>query len=145
MQLGRHARWQQRRHRGWRRKRCGRGHNSFRMPINEPTVNTAAKWNAYKAIIDVGVSKGMKVVLSFWAKDTGIGKPANNPSSGNTWSKQLLDRSSQGNYSRTIVGEWGTGVRGTNFGAQGTNGAPITYSIQNQSGMDRIWHSWGLN
>jgi endoglucanase len=50
--------------------------NSFRIPINEPTVNTASYWANYKAIIDVGVSKGMKVLLGFWAKDTNIGRPA---------------------------------------------------------------------
>ena len=50
--------------------------NSFRIPINEPTVNTASYWANYKATIDVGVSKHMKVLLGFWAKDTNIGKPA---------------------------------------------------------------------
>ncbi len=50
--------------------------NSFRIPINEPTVNDDATWARYRAIIDVGVAKKMKVLLGFWAKDTNIGKPA---------------------------------------------------------------------
>ena len=48
--------------------------NSFRMPINEPTA-LDSWWNSYKAIIDVGIAKGMKVVISFWAKDKSIGMP----------------------------------------------------------------------
>lgn len=49
--------------------------NSVRMPINEPTVN-GSYWTAYKAAIDVAVSKGMKVILGFWAKDKNVGRPA---------------------------------------------------------------------
>ena len=49
--------------------------NTVRMPINEPTVN-GSYWSAYKAAIDVAISKGMKVILAFWAKDKNIGRPA---------------------------------------------------------------------
>ena len=56
------------------------------------------------------------------------GYPFNNPTGGNTWTKQLLDRSSQGNYSRTIVGEWGTGVRGANFSSQGNNDFMVAFA-----------------
>jgi alpha-galactosidase len=250
--------------------------NSVRIPINEPTVSTESYWAAYKAIIDVGVAKGMKVVVAFWAKDTGIGKPADvnawyamwttvvsayndNPNvyfdihnephgySSQEWIQQVKDwmarfpqvsksriivagtgwddnvanvagifpdmllevhdYSFNGNHStsawgseligrlgigtsRTIVGEWGTGVRNNVDFASGVdadNGkafmagfsdaihdhqmgscwwpglwaAPgmtsswsllnmdgtedaFSYSIQNQSALDRIWHSWGL-
>ncbi len=251
--------------------------NSFRIPINEPTVNTASYWANYKAIIDVGVKKGMKVLLGFWAKDTGIGKPADinvwytmwqtvidayvdsptvyfdihNEPHGYTsqewiqqvkdwlakfpnvpkeriivagtgwddnvtlsassfpgmvvevhdysfngtyttptaWGNELLSRIGN-NQSRTLVGEWGTGIAGTDF-STGVTGNPsksflvgfadaihdnkmgscwwpglwavpgnssswgllkmngaqenLSYSIQNQTALDQIWHSWGLN
>jgi hypothetical protein len=48
--------------------------NSYRMPINEPTV-LDPWWNSYKAAIDVGIAKGMKVIIGFWAQDKNIGKP----------------------------------------------------------------------
>lgn len=251
--------------------------NSFRIPINEPTVNTAAYWANYKAIIDVGVKKGMKVLIGFWAKDTGIGKPAdinvwytmwqtvidsyvNSPTvyfdihnephgytsqewiqqvkdwmakfpnvpkeriivagtgwddnvslsassfpgmvvevhdysfngtytTPTAWGNELLSRIGN-NQSRTLVGEWGTGIAGTDFstGVSGNQGKSflvgfadaihdnkmgscwwpglwaipgntsswgllkmngsennISYSIQNQSALDQVWHSWGLN
>jgi hypothetical protein len=51
--------------------------NSFRMPINEPTA-LDPWWNSYKAAIDVGTAKGMKVIIGFWAKDKNIGKPVDN-------------------------------------------------------------------
>ena len=51
--------------------------NSFRMPINEPTA-LDPWWNSYKAAIDAGIAKGMKVIIGFWAKDKGIGKPVDN-------------------------------------------------------------------
>jgi hypothetical protein len=251
--------------------------NSFRMPINEPTVNTASVWNNYKAIIDVGVAKNMKVILGFWAKDTGIGMPADinawysmwqtvvdayindptvyfdihnephgysqqawiqqvkdwmakfpnvptnriivagtgwddnvttsgaafpgmivevhdyvfNASYTNTtqWGNELLSRI--GSYTnRTLVGEWGTGVTesfnpnassfdvGQAFMVGFANaihdhqmgscwwpglwaipgntsswslltmngsGSNISYSVQNQSALNEIWHSWQLN
>jgi hypothetical protein len=251
--------------------------NTFRMPINEATVNTASYWSAYKAIIDVGVAKNMKVVIAFWARDTGIGRPADinvwytmwqtvtdayrstpnvyfdihnephgytnqqwiqqvmdwmthfpgvpksriivagtgwddnvanvagvfpdmllevhdysfngNITTSAAWGNELLARLGNGT-SRTIVGEWGTGVRNVDFstGVDGNNGKSfmvgfadaihdhqmgscwwpglwaipgntsswsllnmngsgdnITYSVQNQSALDQIWHSWGLN
>ena len=252
--------------------------NSFRMPINEPTVNTPSYWANYKAIIDVGVAKRMKVLVAFWARDTGIGRPADinawyamwqtvidsyvsspyvffdihnephgytNPQwiqqvkdwmarfpnvpksrivvagtgwddnvanvatafpdmpllevhdyvfNGNftgsaRWSSQLLGRLGSGT-SRTIVGEFGAGVSGVDFATDVENNAAksfmvgftnaihdnkmgscwwpglwavpgntsswgllrmngsgnnITYTVNNQSALDRIWHSWGLN
>jgi endoglucanase len=252
--------------------------NSFRIPINEPTVNTASYWASYKAIIDVGVSKNMNVLLGFWAKDTGIGRPADinvwytmwktvvdayvsspnvffdihNEPHGYTnsewiqqvkhwmakfpnvpknrivvagtgwddnvanvatafpdmpllevhdyvfngnypgsqkWANQLLGRLGSGT-SRTLVGEFGTGVAGVDFstgvesdagksfvvgftnaihdnkmgscwwpglwavpgntsswGLLKMNGSAdnITYSINSQTALDRIWHGWGLN
>ena len=51
--------------------------NSFRMPINEPTA-LDPWWNSYKAAIDAGVARGMKVIIGFWPKDKGIGKPVDN-------------------------------------------------------------------
>jgi len=51
--------------------------NSYRMPINEPTV-LDAWWNSYMAAIDVGIAKGMKVIIGFWAQDKSIGKPVDN-------------------------------------------------------------------
>jgi len=51
--------------------------NSFRMPINEPTA-LDPWWNSYKASIDAGIAKGMKVIIGFWAKDKNIGKPVDN-------------------------------------------------------------------
>jgi len=51
--------------------------NSFRMPINEPTA-LDPWWNSYKASIDAGIARGMKVIIGFWAKDKGIGKPVDN-------------------------------------------------------------------
>jgi hypothetical protein len=51
--------------------------NSFRMPINEPTA-LDPWWNSYKAAIDAGIAKGMKVIIGFWPKDKGIGKPVDN-------------------------------------------------------------------
>jgi hypothetical protein len=47
------------------------------MPINEPTA-LDPWWNSYKAAIDVGTAKGMKVIIGFWAKDKNIGKPVDN-------------------------------------------------------------------
>lgn len=248
--------------------------NAFRMPINEPTVNTASYWASYKAVIDVAVAKGMKVIIAFWAKDTGVGKPAdinawytmwktvidayvdsptiyfdvhnephgyanaawiqqvkdwmakfpnvpksriivagtgwddnvanvagqfpdvllevhdysfNGTNSQDAWGKELIGRLGSG-VSRTIVGEWGTGVRNVDFSNVGSdngkafmagfanaihdnsmgscwwpglwaipgntsswslltmNGtqSSISYSIQNQSALDQIWHSWKL-
>jgi hypothetical protein len=248
--------------------------NAFRMPVNEPTVNTASYWANYKAIIDVAVAKGMKVVIAFWAKDTGIGKPAdinawytmwqtvidayvasptiyfdihnephgysnaawiqqvkdwmtrfpnvprsriivagtgwddnvanvagqfpdmllevhdysfNGTYTQDGWGTELLSRLGTGT-SRTIVGEWGTGVRGVDFTTVGSDngkafmvgfanaintnnmgscwwpglwaipgntsswslltmngsGSNVSYSIQNQSALDQIWHSWRL-
>jgi hypothetical protein len=51
--------------------------NSYRIPINEPTA-LDPWWNSYKAAIDAGVAKGMKVIIGFWPKNTGIGKPVDN-------------------------------------------------------------------
>jgi endoglucanase len=251
--------------------------NSFRLPINEATVNTAAYWNNYKAIIDVGVAKGMKVIIAYWAANTGIGMPSNintwytmwqtvinayidSPTvyfdihnephgySQQAWIQQVKDwmarfpnvptnriivagtgwddnvttsgaafpgmmvevhdyvfngtfttpaqwgnelMSRIGNYAnRTLVGEWGSSVRGTfdpmaaTFSTQQAfmigfanaihdhhmgscwwpglwaipgntsswsllsmngSGDNITYSIQNQSALNQIWHSWQMN
>jgi hypothetical protein len=49
--------------------------NSFRMPINESTA-LDSWWSSYKAIIDVGIAKGMKVIISYWAANKSIGMPA---------------------------------------------------------------------
>ena len=51
--------------------------NSFRMPINEPTA-LDPWWSSYKAAIDAGVARGMKVIIGFWPKDKNIGKPVDN-------------------------------------------------------------------
>jgi endoglucanase len=251
--------------------------NSFRMPINEPTVNTASSWNNYQAIIDVGVAKNMKVILGYWAENTGIGMPAdinawytmwqaviddylasptvyfdihNEPHgySQQAWIQQVKDwmakfpnvpadriivagtgwddnvttsgaafpgmivevhdyvfnasfttpaqwgnelMSRIGSYAnRTLVGEWGTGVT-ESFNPQASSfdvgqafmvgfadaihdhqmgscwwpglwaipgntsswsllsmnrsGNSVTYSVQNQSALSEIWHSWQLN
>jgi endoglucanase len=50
------------------------GANAIRIPINEPTVS-GAWWNAYKAVIDTAVGKGMKVIVAYWAYQNG--KPDN--------------------------------------------------------------------
>jgi hypothetical protein len=48
--------------------------NSYRIPINEPTA-LDPWWNSYKAAIDAGIAKGMKVIIGFWPKDKSIGTP----------------------------------------------------------------------
>ena len=63
--------------------------NSFRMPINEPTA-LDPWWNSYKAAIDAGIAKGMKVIIGFWAKDKGIGKPVDNTRWYSMW-KVVID------------------------------------------------------
>jgi hypothetical protein len=63
--------------------------NSFRMPINEPTA-LDPWWNSYKAAIDVGTAKGMKVIIGFWAKDKNIGKPVDNTRWYSMW-KVVID------------------------------------------------------
>jgi hypothetical protein len=63
--------------------------NSFRMPINEPTA-LDPWWNSYKAAIDAGVAKGMKVIIGFWAKDKNIGKPVDNTRWYSMW-KVVID------------------------------------------------------
>jgi hypothetical protein len=47
--------------------------DSIRIPINEPTVS-GNWWNAYKAVVDTAIGKGMKVVIAYWAYQNG--KPA---------------------------------------------------------------------
>jgi hypothetical protein len=42
------------------------GANSFRIPINETTVNTATTWAAYKGIFDAAISQNMKVMVAYW-------------------------------------------------------------------------------
>jgi len=42
------------------------GANSFRIPINETTVNTATTWAAYKGIFDAAISQNMKVIVAYW-------------------------------------------------------------------------------
>ncbi len=44
--------------------------NAVRIPINEPTVS-GTWWNAYKAVIDTAVGKGMKVIVAYWAYQNG--------------------------------------------------------------------------
>jgi endoglucanase len=44
--------------------------NAIRIPINEPTVSSTW-WNAYKAVIDTAVGKGMKVIVAYWAYQNG--------------------------------------------------------------------------
>ena len=44
--------------------------NAVRIPINEPTVS-GTWWNAYKAVIDTAVGKGMKVIIAYWAYQNG--------------------------------------------------------------------------
>jgi endoglucanase len=44
--------------------------NAVRIPINEPTVSSTW-WNAYKAVIDTAVGKGMKVIVAYWAYQNG--------------------------------------------------------------------------
>ncbi len=44
--------------------------NAVRIPVNEPTVS-GAWWNAYKAVIDTAVGKGMKVIVAYWAYQNG--------------------------------------------------------------------------
>jgi hypothetical protein len=44
--------------------------NAIRIPINEPTVS-GSWWNAYKAVIDTAVGKGMKVIVAYWAYQNG--------------------------------------------------------------------------
>jgi hypothetical protein len=63
--------------------------NSFRMPINEPTA-LDPWWNSYKAAIDAGIAKGMKVIIGFWAKDKNIGKPVDNTRWYSMW-KVVID------------------------------------------------------
>jgi endoglucanase len=45
--------------------------NAIRIPINEPTVS-GTWWNAYKAVIDTAVGKGMKVIVAYWAYQNGM-------------------------------------------------------------------------
>ena len=63
--------------------------NSFRMPINEPTA-LDPWWNSYKAAIAAGIAKGMKVIIGFWPKDKGIGKPVDNTRWYSMW-KVVID------------------------------------------------------
>jgi len=56
--------------------------NAVRVPINEPTVSSSW-WNAYKAVIDTAVSKGMKVVIAYWAFHNG--KPDDTTAFRNMW------------------------------------------------------------
>ena len=42
------------------------GANTFRIPINETTVNTATTWAAYKGIFDAAISQNMKVIVAYW-------------------------------------------------------------------------------
>jgi hypothetical protein len=63
--------------------------NSFRMPVNEPTA-LDPWWNSYKAAIDAGIAKGMKVIIGFWAKDKNIGKPVDNTRWYSMW-KVVID------------------------------------------------------
>jgi len=42
------------------------GANTFRMPINETTANTATTWAAYKGIFDAAISQNMKVIVAYW-------------------------------------------------------------------------------
>ena len=42
------------------------GANSFRIPINETTVNTATTWAAYKGIFDAAISQNVKVIVAYW-------------------------------------------------------------------------------
>jgi hypothetical protein len=58
--------------------------NSFRMPINESTA-LDSWWSSYKAIIDVGIAKGMKVIISYWAANKSIGMPADIPTWYSMW------------------------------------------------------------
>jgi len=44
--------------------------NAVRIPINEPTV-AGTWWNAYRAVIDTAVGKGMKVIVAYWAYQNG--------------------------------------------------------------------------
>jgi len=44
--------------------------NAVRIPINEPTVS-GTWWNAYKAVVDTAASKGMKVIIAYWAYQNG--------------------------------------------------------------------------
>jgi endoglucanase len=66
--------------------------DSIRIPINEPTVS-GAWWNAYKAVIDAAVGKGMKVVIAYWAYQNG--KPADAVAFKNMW--QTVVSAYQGN------------------------------------------------
>jgi hypothetical protein len=63
--------------------------NSYRIPINEPTA-LDPWWNSYKAAIDAGIAKGMKVIIGFWPKDKGIGKPVDNTRWYSMW-KVVID------------------------------------------------------
>jgi endoglucanase len=56
--------------------------NAIRVPINEPTVS-GTWWNAYKAVIDTAVGKGMKVVIAYWAYHNG--KPDSATAFKNMW------------------------------------------------------------
>ncbi|HJX51899.1 MAG TPA: cellulase family glycosylhydrolase [Polyangia bacterium] len=42
------------------------GANSFRIPINETTVNTATTWAAYKGVFDAAINQNMKVMVAYW-------------------------------------------------------------------------------
>jgi endoglucanase len=39
--------------------------NTLRIPVNFPTVS-GAYWNSYRGVVDAAVSKGFKVIMSYW-------------------------------------------------------------------------------
>jgi hypothetical protein len=45
------------------------GANTVRLPINPQSVNSTW-WASYKAAFDVALSRGMKVIVSYWEADT---------------------------------------------------------------------------
>jgi endoglucanase len=46
------------------------GANTVRVPINEPTV-MGTWWATYKASIDAGLARGMRVIVAYWAWHNG--------------------------------------------------------------------------
>lgn len=44
--------------------------NAIRIPINEPTV-ASAWWKAYQAVVDTAASRGLKVIIAYWAYQNG--------------------------------------------------------------------------
>jgi len=48
------------------------GANTFRIPINETTVNTATTWAAYKGIFDAAISQNVKVIVAYWCRREAI-------------------------------------------------------------------------